>query len=140
MSFSEHEDPARHAEIGLSVLLAAADGDVSEHEIGALSSRLGALLGDAFPAMAIAAIVESEIARMGALGPERYIQSLVTRLPSDRRLPAIRGALVVAAADGLAPEEERMFLDVAAELSIESAVADAILAEIREEHAQHGSI
>ena len=40
---SATEDPARRAEIGLCVLLAAADGDVSEREIGCprqLSNRL----------------------------------------------------------------------------------------------------
>jgi tellurite resistance protein len=123
------DDPARRAEIGLCVLLAAADGDVSEREIGALSSRLGSLVGDDYPAMALGAIVEDEIEKMGMLGPDRYVRTLVDRLPQARRLPALRGALVVACADGLAPEEERMFRDVALELGIEGAAADQLLAE-----------
>ncbi|MBX3202134.1 MAG: TerB family tellurite resistance protein [Labilithrix sp.] len=125
-------DPARHAEIGLCVLLAAADGDVSEREIGALSSRLGSLVGDEFPAIALGAIVESEISKMSELGPDRYVRSLVDRLPQARRMAALRGALVVAFADGLAPEEERMFRDVATELGIASATTDTMLDEVRE--------
>lgn len=124
------DDPARHAEIGLCVLLAAADGDISEVEIWALSSRLGSILGEAFPAVALGAIVQAEITRMSTIGPERYIRTLVERLPHDRRERALRGALVVAAADGLAPEETRMFQDVAVELAIDKAVADAILSEV----------
>jgi tellurite resistance protein len=124
------DDPARRAEIGLCVLLAAADGDVSEEEIGALSSRLGKIVGDDTPAIAIAVIVEDEITRMGEIGPDRYVRTLVDRLPEARRSAALRGALVVACADGLAPEEERMFRDVAIELGIASDAADAILSEV----------
>jgi len=124
-------DSARHAEIGLSVLLAAADGDISEREIGALSSRLGRLVGDEFPAIALGAIVESEISKMSELGPERYVQTLVERLPQARRAAALRGALVVAFADGLAPEEERMFRDVATELEIDGSTVEVMLAEVR---------
>jgi len=101
------QDPARQAEIGLCVLLAAADGDVSESEIGALSSRLGSLVGDEVPAIALGAIVDAEIEQMGNLGPDRYVRTLVDRLPEARRRAALRGALVIACADGLAPEEER---------------------------------
>jgi uncharacterized tellurite resistance protein B-like protein len=124
-------DPARHAEIGLCVLLAAADGDISEQEIGALSSRLGSLVGDEFSAIALGAIVESEISKMGALGPDRYVRTIVDRLPETRRIKALRGALVVAFADGLAPEEERMFRDVADELGIATQAAEEILDEVR---------
>ena len=125
-------ESARHAEIGLCVLLAAADGEVSESEIGALSSRLGRLLGDEFPAIALGAIVEAEISKMGELGPERYVRTLVDRLPHARRLAALRGALVVAFADGLAPEEEQMFRDVAAELGIEGGTVATMLDEVRQ--------
>lgn len=131
MQHSNIDDPARRAEIGLCVLLAAADGDISEREIGALSSRLGSLVGDEFPPIVLGAIVQSEIAKMGDLGPDRYVRTLVERLPQARRSPALRGALVVAFADGLAPEEERMFRDVALELGIEGATAEAMLDEVR---------
>ncbi|MBX3233972.1 MAG: TerB family tellurite resistance protein [Labilithrix sp.] len=124
-------DVVRRAEIGLCVLLAAADGDVSESEIGALSSRVGRLVGDEFPAIAIGMIVEGEITKMSELGPERYVRTLVERLPEPRRAPALRGALVVAASDGLAPEEESMFRDVAIELGIPGHDAEAMLADIR---------
>ena len=131
MQHPSTNDPARHAEIGLCVLLAAADGDISEREIGALSSRLGSLVGDEFPAIVLGAIVETEISRMGEIGPDRYVRTLVDRLPQARRLAALRGALVVACADGLAPEEERMFRDVASELGIEAGMAEAVLDEVR---------
>ncbi len=55
-------DSVRRAEIGLCVLLAAADGDVSEQEIGALSSRVGRLVGDEFPVIAASIAYEGEIA------------------------------------------------------------------------------
>ena len=124
-------DPARRAEVGLCVLLAAADGDVSEREIRALSSRLGSLLGDDYPAVALAVVVEAELTQMGALGPDRYVETLAQRLPAERRSRALRGALAVAFADGLAPEEETMFRDVALELGIEAAAVEAILSEVR---------
>jgi tellurite resistance protein len=124
-------DAARHAEIGLCVLLAAADGDISEREIGALSSRLGSIVGDEFPAVVLGAIVESEISKMSELGPDRYVATLVERLPQARRVPALRGALVVAYSDGLAPEEERMFRDVAVELGIERTTAETLLDDVR---------
>ena len=124
-------NPAREAEIGLCVLLAAADGDISEQEIGALSSRLGAIVGDDCSAIVLGVIVEDEVSRMGDIGPERYVRTLVDRLPEGRRIAALRGALLVACADGLAPEEERMFLDVATELGVASATAEALLSEAR---------
>lgn len=124
-------DDARHAEVGLCVLLAAADGDISEREIGALSSRLGSVLGDEFPAIALGAIVDAEISKMGDLGPDRYVETLVARLPHGRRVAALRGALVIAFSDGLAPEEEQMFRDVAVELGIEGPTADTILDDVR---------
>jgi hypothetical protein len=76
--------------------------------------------------------VSCEISKMSELGPDRYVRTLVERLPHARRTPALRGALVVASADGLAPEEERMFRDVAVELGIDTATADAMLAEVRD--------
>lgn len=124
-------DVVRRAEIGLCVLLAAADGDVSESEIGALSSRVGRLVGDEFPAIAIGMIVEGEITKMSELGPERYVRTLVERLPEPRRANALRGALVVASADGLAPEEESMFRDVAIELGLTRTDAEAMLQDVR---------
>lgn len=119
------------AEIGLCLLLAAADGDVSEREIAALSTRLGTLLGDDYPALAAGLIADGELDRMSALGPDRYVESLAARIPAARRTRALRAALAVAHADGLAPEEERMFRDVAAALGMTSTDADAILDEVR---------
>ena len=126
------DDPARRAEIGLCVLLAAADGDISEQEIGALRTRLGTLLGDDYPAIALGVVVEAEIGRMSEIGPDRYIDTLVERLPEARRRTALRGALLVASADGLAPEEETMFRDVGFELGIDGPAIDEMLQEVRQ--------
>lgn len=123
----------KRAEIGLCLLLAAADGDVSEQEIGALSSRLGTLLGDDYPALAAGVIADGEIDRMGSLGPDRYVASLAERIPEARRKRALRAALVVAHADGLAPEEERMFRDAATALGLSTQEAEDLLAEVRRE-------
>lgn len=127
------ESEEKRAEIGLCLLLAAADGDVSEQEIGALSSRLGTLLGDDYPALAAGVIADGEIDRMGSLGPDRYVASLASRISEPRRKRALRAALVVAHADGLAPEEERMFRDAAAALGMTDNEAEELLAEVRNE-------
>ena len=55
------------------------------------------------------------------------------RIPEPRRKRALRAALVVAHADGLAPEEERMFRDAATALGLTAAEADELLAEVRRE-------
>ncbi len=121
----------KRAEIGLCLLLAAADGDISETEIGALSARLGALLGEDYPALAAGVIADGEIDRMGQLGPDRYVATLATRIPEPRRKRALHAALVVAHADGLAPEEESMFRDVAAALGFDEAEAQSMLDDVK---------
>jgi tellurite resistance protein len=118
------------AEIGLCLLLAAADGDVSEQEIGALSTRLGTLLGDDYPAIATGVIADGEIDRMAEMGPDRYVASLAKRIPADRRERALKAALAVASADGLAPEEERMFRDCAAAMGMSVDQTERLLAEV----------
>ena len=121
----------KRAEIGLCLLLAAADGDVSDKEIAALSTRLGAVLGDDYPANASGILADGEIGRMGELGPDRYVATLAERIPEPRRRRALRAALVVAHADGLAPEEEGMFRDVAAALGMSSAEAEEMLDDVK---------
>lgn len=120
----------KRAEIGLCLLLAAADGDVSEQEIGALSARLGSLLGEDYPALAAGVIADGEIERMGQLGPERYVRALALRIPEDRRRRALHAALLVADADGLAPEEVSMFRDAADALGFSAAEADEMLGDL----------
>ena len=128
---SPTDEPGRRAEVGLCVLFAVADGEVSEGEIAALSTRLGALLGHDFPAIAIGMIVDDEIERMSRIGPDRYIETLVARISESRRKPALWGALRVAAADGLAPEEERMFRDVAPLLGLDAAAIETMLDDVK---------
>jgi tellurite resistance protein len=122
----------KRAEIGLCVLLAAADGDVSQSEIDELSRRLGSLLGDAYPPLAIGVAVDEEIGRMHELGAEGYIESLASRLDGKDVIPTLRAALAIAGADGLAAEEVQMFHDVADVFGLKRADADALLAKAQE--------
>jgi tellurite resistance protein len=108
----------RRPEIGLCVLLAASDGDVSEAEIRELSTRLGALLGEDVSALAIGVAVDEEIGRMQTLGVERYVEELAKRMSGRDPLPALKAALAIAIADGLAPEEESMFREVSTALGV----------------------
>src|SRR5688572_1849304 len=121
------DDAAKRAEIGLCLMLAAADGEVSEAEIGALSTRLGKLLGDNVNARTIESLITMEIRALDDLGPDEYIATLVDRLPQPQRMPALRSALGVAFADGLAPEEEETFREVASALGVDQLETDAML-------------
>ena len=49
------------AEIGLCILFSAVDGEISEKEIGALSNRVGHLLGDDFDVMRLPALLDGEL-------------------------------------------------------------------------------
>jgi tellurite resistance protein len=121
------DDAAKKAEIGLCLMLAAADGEVSEAEIGALSTRLGKLLGDNVNARMIESYITMEIRALDDLGPDGYIATLVERLPAPQRMPALRSALGVAFADGLAPEEEETFREVASALGVDQLETEAML-------------
>jgi tellurite resistance protein len=121
------DEAAKRAEIGLCLMLAAADGEISAAEIGALSTRLGRLLGDDVGARLLTSVIESEIQALDDLGPDAYIATLVARLPEAARMPTLRSALGVAFADGLAPEEEETFREVAAALGVDSLEADSML-------------
>lgn len=117
----------KRAEIGLCLMLAAADGEVSEAEIGALSSRLGRLLGDDVVFTQLEDVLSAEMRALDDLGPDAYIATLVARLPAEARMPALRSALGVAFADGLAPEEEQTFREVASALGVDTLETDALL-------------
>lgn len=107
------------AEIGLCLLFAAVDGDISEAEIGALSTRVGVLLGDDFDPMRLPAILEREMTRIGSLGVDDYVAKLPDRIVEGRRFEAVRAACAVACADGLAPEEEEVVRQVCGVLAID---------------------
>jgi tellurite resistance protein len=121
------DDASKRAEIGLCLMLAAADGEVSDAEVGALSTRLGKLLGDNVTARTIDTYITTEIRALDDLGPDGYIATLVERLPEPQRMPALRSALGVAFADGLAPEEEDTFREVASALGVDKLETDAML-------------
>lgn len=121
------------AEIGLCLLFAAVDGEISEEEVGALSEHMGILLGDDFDPMALPSLVEAEMATIAAIGVDEYIERLPKRIPDPRRLPAVRAACSVALADGLAPEEEEIMRQVCEALFVD---ANAVLNELSMQPAQ----
>jgi uncharacterized tellurite resistance protein B-like protein len=107
------------AEIGLCLLFSAVDGEISDKELGALSNRLGHLLGDDFDVMRLPGLVESELGSLAEEGVDGYVGKLPARIPADRRYEAVRAACVVACADGLAPEEEEVVRQVSAVLEVD---------------------
>jgi uncharacterized tellurite resistance protein B-like protein len=124
-------EPTAHgttsAEIGLCLMLAAADGQVSEREIGALSTRLGQLLGDDVTILELQAVVEGEIQALDELGPDAYLETLVARIPEERRSAALRAAARVAFADGVTTDEEASLREAGAALGVADLEVEALL-------------
>jgi uncharacterized tellurite resistance protein B-like protein len=108
------------AEIGLCLLFSAVDGEISEEELGALSDRVGHLLGDDFDVMRLPGLVEGELGAMADQGVDDYVARLPARIAADRRYEAVRAACVVACADGLAPEEEEVVRQVCGVLAVDA--------------------
>jgi uncharacterized tellurite resistance protein B-like protein len=108
------------AEIGLCILFSAVDGEISEKELGALSSRVGHLLGDDFDVMQLPALLEGELGSISDNGVDDYVAKLPDRIPSERRYEAVRAACAVACADGLAPEEEDVVRQVCGVLDVDA--------------------
>ncbi len=116
------------AEIGLCLLLASADGVVSDAEVGALSARLGALLGDLVSPLVMHEVLATEMASLDEIGPDDYVASLVRRLPEPSRSRALRNALRVAHADGLSDDERVAFREAAVAMGLGDARISAMLA------------
>jgi uncharacterized tellurite resistance protein B-like protein len=108
------------AEIGLCILFSAVDGEISEKELGALSARVGHLLGDDFDVMGLPALLDGELGSISENGVDDYVAKLPARIPSERRYEAVRAACVVACADGLAPEEEEVVRQVCGVLDVDA--------------------
>ncbi|MDB5218828.1 MAG: hypothetical protein JWO86_6755 [Myxococcaceae bacterium] len=108
------------AEIGLCILFSAVDGEISEKEIGALSDRVGHLLGDDFDVMRLPALLDAELGSISENGVDEYVAKLPARIPSERRFEAVRAACAVACADGLAPEEEEVVRQVCGVLDVDA--------------------
>lgn len=108
------------AEIGLCILFSAVDGEISEKEIGALSNRVGHLLGDDFDVMRLPALLDGELGSISEFGVDDYVAKLPARIPAARRYEAVRAACVVACADGLAPEEEEVVRQVCVVLEVDA--------------------
>ena len=119
------------AEIGLCLLFSAVDGEISEKELAALTSRIGHLVGDDFDVMRLPALVEGELGSMEELGVDDYVARLPQRIPEPRRYEAVRAACAVACADGLAPEEEEVVRQVCGILSID---ADEVIGAVGARH------
>jgi len=112
--------PGVEAEIGLCLLFSAADGEISEAELFALTTRVGHLLGDDFPLGRLQALVENELSKIEDAGADGYVATLPDRIAPDRRFEAIRAACKVACADGLSPEEEEMVREACAALGVDA--------------------
>lgn len=95
------------AEVGLCLLLAAADGEVSDDELLVLTTRIGKLMGDDFVG-GLEDLVEGELHAISDGGVDAYLAALSARIAEPRRVEALRAACEVACADGLSPEEEDM--------------------------------
>ncbi len=108
------------AEIGLCILFSAVDGEISEKELGALSNRVGHLLGDDFDVMRLPALLEGELGSIAENGVDAYVAKLPARIPSEHRFEAVRAACAVACADGLAPEEEEVVRQVCGVLEVDA--------------------
>jgi uncharacterized tellurite resistance protein B-like protein len=120
-------DASANAEVGLCLLLAAADGEISDAELGALTTRLGRLLGDDFPLGELEGLLEGEMSAISDLGVDEYVVRLPARIAPDRRVEALRSACEVACADGLSPEEDDLLRAAARALEVD---ADAIVGAI----------
>lgn len=118
------------AEIGLCLLLSAVDGEISDEELAALTTRIGELLGDNFSPMKLPALIDRELASIGVYGVDEYVSKLPARILPERRTEALRAATLVAIADGLAPEEEEVLRQVAVALELD---ADAIIADAKKQ-------
>ncbi len=120
--------PSIEAEIGLCLLFAAVDGEISEGELGALSVHMGTLLGDDFDPMRLPPLIEGEMSTISDLGVDEYVAALPARIPPQRRASAVQAACIVACADGLAPEEEETVRHVCAVLAVD---ADAMIESVK---------
>jgi tellurite resistance protein len=107
------------AEIGLCLLFSAVDGEISEQELGALSDRVGHLLGDDFDVMRLPGLLEGELGAIAEEGVDAYVARLPSRIRDEHRFEAIRAACAVACADGLAPEEEEVVRQVCGVLEVD---------------------
>jgi tellurite resistance protein len=108
------------AEIGLCLLLSAADGEISEDELFALTTRVGHLLGDDFPLDRLGGLVENELRTIATVGADEYVATLPLRISPARRMEALKAACKIACADGLSPEEEEMVRGAAAALELDA--------------------
>ncbi len=123
------------AEIGLCLLLSAVDGEISDQELAALTTRIGVLLGETFDPMRLPALIDGELERIGGLGVDDYLVELSKRIVPERRYEALRAACAVAIADGLAPEEDEVLRQAARALELD---ADAILEDVRAKPTKSG--
>lgn len=111
--------PSVAAEIGLCLLLSAADGEISDEELGALTTRVGELLGDDFAPSRLTSIVDGELSNIADVGADDYVAKLPERIPEARRFEAVAAACAIACADGLSPEEEEMLRLAANALAVD---------------------
>ncbi len=117
---------AQSARVGLCLMLAAADGEISDREVAVLSARLGEILGDDSTLGELQQILEGEMRALDELGPEDYMSTLTERIPREARASALFAAVRVAAADGLAPEEREAAHEAAAAFGMTADAANVL--------------
>jgi uncharacterized tellurite resistance protein B-like protein len=125
------------AEVGLCLLLAAADGEISDDELAVLTTRVGKLLGDDFPLRDLEGVLEGEMEAIAEVGVDAYLDKLAARIEPERRFEALRAACEVACADGLSPEEEEMLRAAGVALEVDVATIVGTTGYKKTLHARH---
>ena len=119
MSTSEQQ-----AEVGLCLLIANADGEVSDEEIAELKVKIREHAEAGTSDAVIDTLIESERTTMNEKGVDPFLASLVERIPEARREAALRAAVDVAFADMLTSEEDAFVRKVAKALGVSDAVVN----------------
>ena len=115
--------PEQQAEIGLCLLIANADGEISDEEIAELKVKIHAH-AEGQKDDEVDATIAKERAVMTEKGVDPFLASIVLRIPEAKREAALRSAVDVAFADMLTSEEDAFVRKVAKALGVKESVVD----------------
>jgi uncharacterized tellurite resistance protein B-like protein len=113
----------QQAEIGLCLLIANADGEISDEEIAELKVKIHAHT-EGQKDEEVDATIAKERAVMTEKGVDAFLASIVERIPEAKREAALRSAVDVAFADMLTSEEDGFVRKVAKALGVKESVVD----------------
>jgi len=113
----------QQAEIGLCLLIANADGEISDEEIAELKVKIHAH-AEGQKDEDVDATIAKERATMTEKGVDTFLASIVERIPEAKREAALRAAVDVAFADMLTSEEDGFVRKVAKALGVKESVVD----------------